>query len=228
MFNDLSSFYTSDEWRDFRSLIIHDRTTEDGLIIDEYSGKPIARAYDVILHHKIELTEENVNDYSISLNPDNIMVVSHKSHNVIHNKLGYRVRQVFIVYGAPLSGKSSFVKENAEEGDLILDIDNIWECVSGCERYVKPKRLNSVVFSIRDEILDCIRYRRGKWNTAYVIGGYPLASERERLCKELGGRPIYIESTREECKKKLREDPQGRGLGEWDKFIDEWFDRYVE
>ena len=228
MFNDLSSFYTSDEWRDFRSLIIQDRTNEDGLIIDEYSGKPIVKAYDVILHHKIELTEENVNDYSISLNPDNIMVVSHKSHNLIHNKLGYRVRQVFIVYGAPLSGKTSFVKENAEEGDLILDLDNIWQAVSGLDRYIKPKRLNSVVFSIRDTILDCIRYRKGKWNTAYVIGGYPLASERERLCKELGGRPIYIESTRENCKKNLREDPQGRGIDEWDKFIDDWFDRFVE
>lgn len=228
MFNDLSDFYTSDEWRSFREIVINDRTNEDGLILDEYTGKPILRRYDIILHHKIELTDENVRDYDISLNPENIMIVSHKTHNIIHNKLGHKARQVFIVYGAPLSGKTSYVKENAEEGDLIIDIDSIWECVSGLDRYVKPKRLNAVVFAVRDNLLDSVRYRRGKWLTAYIIGGYPLASERERLSKELGARLIYIESSREDCKRRLRESPEGRGLGEWDQFIDDWFDRFVD
>ena len=228
MFNDLSDFYQSKEWRGLIEQIKLERLNEDGQVVCEYCGKPITRSFDIIGHHKTELTDENAHDFSVSLNPDNVALVHHRCHNYIHEKLGYRVRQVFIVYGAPLSGKSTFVRENAEEGDLILDMDNIWQAVSGLDRYIKPKRLNSVVFSIRDTILDCIRYRKGKWNTAYIIGGYPLASERERLRKELGGRPIYIESTRENCKKNLREDPQGRGIDEWDKFIDDWFDRFVE
>ena len=228
MFNNLSDFYTSDEWRSFREIVINERTTEDGLILDEYTGKPILRRYDIILHHKIELTEENVNDYSISLNPDNIMIVSHKSHNLIHHKLGYSMRQVFIVYGSPLSGKTTFVKDNADEGDLILDIDNIWQMVSGLPRYQKPKRLTSVVFSVRDTIMDCIKYRRGKWNNAYIIGGYPLASERDRLRRDLGGRLVYIESSREKCLERLKEDPEGRDVSEWTRYIDEWFDRYIE
>lgn len=35
---------------------------------------------EVIAHHKTELTLQNVNDYSISLNPENIMLVSLNSH----------------------------------------------------------------------------------------------------------------------------------------------------
>ena len=132
MFNNLFEFYRSKEWADFRKVVIAERDQEDGFEHDEYTGKPIVKAYDIILHHKIELTEENVHDYTISLNPDNIMIVSHKTHNIIHNKLGYKVRGVFIVYGAPLAGKSSWVKDNMTEGDLVIDIDSIWQMVSGC------------------------------------------------------------------------------------------------
>ena len=85
MFNNLSEFYRSEEWRTFRQVVINDRMTEDGFILDEETGKPIVKRYDIILHHKEELTEENVFDYNISLNPNNIMIVSHKTHNIIHN-----------------------------------------------------------------------------------------------------------------------------------------------
>lgn len=228
MFNDLSDFYQSKEWRRLIEQIRIERVNEDGQVICEYCGKPITRMFDIIGHHREELTDENVHDYQISLNPDNVALVHHRCHNYIHNKLGHGQRQVFIVYGAPLSGKTSFIKDNADEGDLILDIDNIWQMVSGLPRYQKPKRLTSVVFSVRDTIMDCIKYRRGKWNNAYIIGGYPLASERDRLRRDLGGRLVYIESSRENCLERLKEDPEGRDVSEWTRYIDEWFDRYIE
>ena len=91
MFKDLFSFYRSREWEKFRQMVIAERVHDDGFVYDEVTEQPITKAYDIILHHKIELTEENVNDYDISLNPQNIMIVSHKTHNYIHNKLGYSV-----------------------------------------------------------------------------------------------------------------------------------------
>lgn len=223
----LDNFYTSREWVKFRHITIGERITAEGETICELCGKPIVRTYDIILHHVTELTDDNVNDYAVSLNPDNIMLLHHKCHNIIHNKLGHRERSIYLVYGAPLSGKSSYVNEVMEPGDLILDIDNIWACVSGCDRYVKPPRLNAVVFGIRDYLLDAIRYRRGKWQSAYIIGGYPLLSERERLCKELGAQEIFIECGREECINRLLQSNDGRDIEAWVKFIDEWFDRYI-
>jgi hypothetical protein len=225
-FNSLTDFYNSDEWRNFRQIVISERLTSDGFTIDEHTGKQIVRAYDIILHHKEPLTEDNMNDVNISLNPQNIMIVSHKTHNIIHNKLGYACRQVFLVYGAPLSGKTSYVRESMSEGDLIIDVDNIWQCVTGCDRYVKPNRLKSVVFKIRDCLIESVKYRFGKWNNAYLIGGYPLQSERERLIKELGAREIYIEASREECMERLKKSEDARG-DDWEKYIDEWFDKYT-
>ena len=164
----LSQFYKSNEWEALVKFLRLERVNEQGLLLCAHCGKPIVKAYDCIGHHVIELTEENYNNADIALNPDNIVLVHHRCHNKIHNKLGYSQRQVFVVYGSPLSGKSSYVKETMVEGDLIIDMDRIWQCVSGCPEYVKPNRLKSVVFSARDNLLESVKYRRGKWLNAYV------------------------------------------------------------
>lgn len=203
-----------------------ERANEDGEIICDYCGKPITRAYDIIGHHKTELTDENCNDYNISLNPDNVALVHHRCHNYIHNKFGYKERQIFLIYGAPLSGKTSYVRESMNSGDLIIDMDNIWQCISGCDRYVKPNNLKSVAFKIRNELIECARYRNGKWKNVYIIGGYPIQSDRERLCKELGAREIYIECDKEECLRRL-ETSNDRDKDEWKKYIEGWFNIYT-
>lgn len=223
MFNNLFEFYRSKEWADFRKVVIAERVKEDGFVHDEYTGKPLVKAYDIILHHKEELTEENVKDYNISLNPSNIMIVSHKSHNIIHNKLGYAVRQVYLVYGAPLSGKTSWVENNMEMGDLIIDMDSIWQAVSGCKRYIKPNRLKADVFKVRDTLLDCVKYRLGKWQSAYIIGTYALQSDRERLCKEMGAREVYIEATEGECLRRLESDEERKNIEGYEEYIRSWF-----
>ena len=221
----LYNFYRSDQWESLLKVLKLERIDNAGNIVCEFCGKPITKAYDCIGHHTIELTEENYTDANISLNPDNIQLVHHKCHNIIHNKLFSGHRQVFIVYGSPLSGKSSWVAENMAEGDLIIDIDNIWACVSGYDRYVKPARLKSVVFSVRDNLLESVKYRRGKWLNAYIIGGYPYQAERERLAESLGAREVFIDTPYEECVKRLIECTD-RDKDQWELYISDWWLQY--
>ena len=225
----LDTFYKTKEWENLLKVIKNERVNEDGELICWHCGKPITKAYDCIGHHTIFLTEDNVNDVNISLNPELIQLVHHKCHNIIHNKFGFIKKEIFLVYGSPLAGKTSFVDEVKNEGDLIIDIDNIWECVSGLDRYTKPPRLNAVVFTVRDKLMECVKYRSGKWDNAYIIGGYPLISERERLCKELGAREVYIESTKEECIARLEnlDDSDKRDKSEWLKYIENWWKQYT-
>ena len=75
-----------------------------------------------------------------------------------------------------MSGKTTWVNSVHQAGDLVVDMDSIWQCVSGLNRFQKPMALNAVVFGVRDYLIDSVRMRRGKWNNAYVIGGYPLIS----------------------------------------------------
>lgn len=218
----LYNFYRSTSWEDLLVILKAQRVNAQGFIICEECGKPIIKAYDCIGHHKTPLTEENYQDVNIALNPDNIAFVHHACHNRVHNKFGYIQRQVFIVYGSPLSGKSSYVNEAMNEGDLIVDMDNIWQCVSGCNRYIKPKRLNAIVFGIRDKLYEDIKFRRGKWQNAYVVGGFPYRMDRERLIDSLGAREIFIDTDKETCLKRL-EECGDRNPEEWEKYIDDWW-----
>lgn len=218
----LDTFYRCKPWRKLLDQIKIDRADEQGHVICEYCHKPIIKQYDIIGHHKEELTEDNVNNYTISLNPDNVALVHARCHNYIHNKLGYSRRQIYLVYGSPMAGKSTYVREAMCEGDLVIDMDSIWMAISGCDRYVKPNRLKPIAFKVRDTMLDAAKYRLGRWNNAYIIGGYPLASERERLCNELGAREIFIDTPKDECIDRLMAD-QSRDHDEWLVYINDWW-----
>lgn len=218
----LYNFYRSKEWRQLLDIIKAQRINAEGFNVCEHCGKPIIKAYDCIGHHIIELTETNYTNYNISLNAENIALVHHRCHNKIHNKLGYAQRQVFIIYGSPLSGKTSYVNDVRVDGDLIVDLDNIWQCISGCDRFVKPARLKSIVFGIRDKLIDDIKIRRGKWLNAYIIGGYPYRMDRERLADALGAREIFIDTDKETCIQRLAECGD-RDIEEWSKYIDDWW-----
>lgn len=232
MWNSLSQFYTSTEWRKFRQVVIAERINpKDGILYDEYSGKPILKSYEIILHHKIELTLQNVNDRSISLNPDNIMIVSPRSHNEIHNRFGGRVktwqRKVYYVYGAPCSGKSTFVRENMQAGDLVLDIDRLWSALSGQPEYIKPNEIKSVVFNARNAVIDSIRTRAGNWQQAFVIEGGALIGDRMRRIDALGAEDIFIDTPREECLQRLANDESRQAVqAQWVEYIDRWFADY--
>lgn len=221
-----SDFYNSREWEQFRKMVILERVDPDGLTYCEYCHKPIIKSYDCIAHHKVALTDFNIKDVSISLNPDNIMLVHHRCHNLIHNKLGKPQQQVFIVYGSPCSGKSTYVRDNMQVGDLIVDMDSIWQSISGLDRYTKPNQIKPIVFGVRDYLIDCIRTRQGKWCNAWVVGGYPYMAERERLARQLNARLIHIDTPQEECLERLINCDDGRNVDNWKKFIDDYFKNF--
>lgn len=224
----IKTFYASSKWRDFRLSLILERSKEHDGVICEKCEKLIVNPIDIHAHHKVELTPENVNDYSISLNPELIELICHGCHDNEHHRFGYKPpKKVYIVYGPPLSGKKTFVKENMERGDIVVDMDKLYEAVSMLPSYDKPDNLLTNVINIRALLLDNIKTRYGKWYNAWVIGGYADRFKRERLCDELGAELIYIEATKEECYARLDMD-EGRRyrVDEWQKYIDEWFEKY--
>ena len=104
MFENRESFYKSKEWQNLLTNLKLERTNQEGKLICEYCGKEIAKKYDCIGHHKIPLNNNNINDYTISLNPDNIMLIHFKCHNAEHHRFGFELpKKVYIVYGAPCS-----------------------------------------------------------------------------------------------------------------------------
>ena len=231
-FTSLSQFYTSDDWRKFRAGLIQKRINPaDGVLYSEHSGKPLLNSYDIVLHHIKPLTLANVNDYSVSLNPDNIMIVSQQDHNEIHSRFGYCAeRKVYYVYGAPCSGKTSFVNSIKGNSDLVIDMDSIWQCITGGARYDKPNALKQNAFAVRDCLYDMVKKRAGKWERAFIITTTAVKSIREREIALFSAEPIYIDTSREECLKRLYGDcnRQERHVKEWEGYINKWFEDYCE
>ena len=220
MFKTPRDLYHSKEWQQLRDQLMIERVNEDGQLICCRCGKPILKRYDCIGHHKIELTEENVNDFEISLNPEHIELICFRCHNMEHERFGGFRQKVYLVHGAPCAGKTTFVKEHAHSDDLILDIDAIWEAVCLSDRDHKPNRLKPNVFGIRDTIIDQIRTRTGTWRNAWVIGTYPLVTERQRVCDLLGAEPLHIDTDEATCLERAKDNEA------WQEYIHTYFDGF--
>jgi hypothetical protein len=228
MFTSLSQFYSSNEWRQLRDALIEERTNPaDGILYCQHSGKPLLLRYDIVAHHIKPLTMQNVNDYSVSLNPENILLVSQQAHNEIHARFGYCTqRKVYIVHGAPCSGKTSFVNSIKGNSDIVVDIDNLWEAVTG-KRYYKPAALKANVFAMRDALLETVRTRAGKWERAFIIEGLPYKAERERKRDVYGAELIYIDTDAQTCYERLQADESRREYADdWRKYIADYFAKY--
>ena len=225
----LKAFYHSRKWESFTKQLRLERATAEGYVICEHCGKPILKPYDCIAHHVTELTEQNVGDVSIALNPDNIKLIHFRCHNELHKRFGFNrrpIKKVYIVFGAPCSGKTSFVEENAGDNDIILEIDRLYQGITKSGVHELPQAVKSNVFKLRDSMLDMIATRYGAWENAYIIGGYPLLNERERLADRVNAdKIIYVDTPKEVCLLRLESEPNGRDRDKWRGYIDDWFAR---
>ena len=79
------AFYNSKRWTRCRDAYISNRIATDGGLCEECHEKP-----GYIVHHKIPLTPENINDVSISLNHDNLEYVCKPCHDREEGHFLYR------------------------------------------------------------------------------------------------------------------------------------------
>jgi hypothetical protein len=220
----LKSFYASERWQRFRMALIAERGP-----VCQKCHRVIGNPIDCTLHHIKELTPENVNDVTISLKPDNIMIVCHDCHDREHHRFGHQSDHgVYIVYGPPMSGKTTYVRQYMNRGDLVVDMDRLYEAVSLLPEYDKPDNLLSNVLGIHNQLIDNIKTRYGKWCSAWVVGGYADHYKRDQLANNLGAELILCDVSKEECLSRLEMD-EGRRCrkDEWTKYIGQWFDRYT-
>lgn len=202
-FHDLKSFYRSKEWTQFRQIIISERLARDGEIICEYCKKPILNSYETIAHHcNIYLTEQNVNDYSISLNPENIQLVHHGCHSKIHEK-GFQKKKVYIVFGSSQSGKSTFVNEAMLENDMVICVDRLYEAITNN----RSNKLLSTVMDLQRYLLDTVKTRKGNWTNAYVITTSIFNAKRMRDLID-PDQIIHIDTPKEICYERAKKKIQ--------------------
>ena len=225
----LDLFYKSKEWISFREQYIATRAIHDGGSRCDYCGQWIDKQNEVTIHHIEELNPDNVSDALTALNPDNMKQLHPGCHNTLHKHAAFKLKRVFIVYGPPMSGKNTYVAQRAWPGDLMVDIDEIYKALAGLPKYNKPDCLYPNAVAVQDLLLDHVKTRKGRWDNAWVIGGYPEKYKREKLAKEIGAEVIPIIISEAECRARLHTDTdRHQRQAEWEGYIAKWYERYTE
>ena len=179
-------FYNGAEWKILKKQMIERATKSDGFVYDELNGERIIMKGDIIVHHLVELTDDNINNVEVSLNPDNLRVVSFRHHNELHSRFGATPRKkVYWLFGA--GDAYPFINEHSTQEDIIVDIGRIRRAVSFSDE--RKKATDAAVFAARDAVLDCIYTRRGKWLNAWIVS----REIDERMAIQLDAYPIEIE-----------------------------------
>lgn len=242
-YENVTQFYNGQDWANCKAQVTAERL-KDGALICEHCNKVILKSFNpneknnrgaVVFHHKTPLTNQNVNDAYISINPENIAVLHWQCHNEVHDRFNGTAfaieRKVYIVTGASCSGKTTFVHERLQPGDIVLDIDDLWETFSGQPRYTKPKALKPIVFNMRRAIKEQIAIGAGTWRNAYIIESLPLATDRKREAERYKAHNteiITMEATREECLERLYAMPNGRDIKAYEEYINNYFADYTQ
>ena len=126
---------------------------------------------------------------------------------------------VYLIYGSPCSGKSTYIKKHFKDGDIVCDVDRIYSALCFNEEHQTELYTQEVASKLNDTLLDIIRNREGHWKNAYVVS---LANTKEKLNKAMkrikADEAIYIDTPFETCMERAKERPF---YFQW--IIEEWF-----
>lgn len=138
----------------------------------------------------------------------------------------YNRPDVKVVTGPPAAGKTTYVKKNRARGDLVLDVDLLWRCLGVLPPYERPNELKDVVLSVRRFIIDYCK-RPSDLERAWIIATAADPEKRNAYAEKLHADILLLKPTREECKRRLREDEhRQRHLDRHLTLVDQWFANY--
>ena len=127
---------------------------------------------------------------------------------------------VYLIYGSPCSGKSTYIKEHIKDNDLVCDVDLIYQAIGNHEAHDADLYVHEVALLLKHSLLDIIRDRKGGWSNAYVVS---IANTKDKLKTEMerikADEAIFIDTPYEVCMERAKERPF---YFQW--LIQEWFE----
>lgn len=130
------------------------------------------------------------------------------------------MRNVYLVYGAPCSGKTTYVLNHAGPSDIVIDIDRICQAISVNKLYDKPEQIVSAAMAVRNMLIQFIEEDKSIYD-AYIIGGFPQRKPRHSLVSRTHAHSIFIDTDFDTCMARAGT----RAIG-YDKVVAKWFDEF--
>ena len=133
-------------------------------------------------------------------------------------------RRVYIIDGAPGSGKTTYVKNHKQPGDLVVDLDLLAAALQGdTSAHPDYAAVMDPVLSAREAIYKTISERTGAWKNAYVISSSPNQKHIKNLADQLGGTVVTMDTDLERCISQIENDPTRRDKERDTRLAREWY-----
>lgn len=222
-----ASFYKSKAWQATRNAVMK----RDKFVCQWCLKKGLVVPAEEV-HHIKHLTNSNMYDPNINLNQDNLVALCRSCHMGHHKEAraeairralkrrqhirivdergiyfdetgDIKQRKVYIVYGPPRAGKSTFVEEHMQPFDIVIDVDAIIAAITADgARHSKQPALY-LALDIRDYLFKQLEQEATSKNfnckNVWIVGGFPKKKEREELASRLKAELILIECSIEEA-----------------------------
>ncbi len=128
--------------------------------------------------------------------------------------------KVTLVCGPPCSGKTTWVREHAEPGDLVVDWDALAVALGSPHPHAHPAPLRPFIAEARDAVTARLE-RSHNLAAAWIIATAPRHADRERLAP--GADVVVLAVDESECVRRARRD--GRP-GDTIEAIEDWWRVY--
>lgn len=241
------AFYSSMAWQRARADYINKRKAIDGGMCELCQDAPGTE-----VHHKVFLRPENIDDPDITLNPENFMLVCYDCHQREHEAARrvamLRAKQLdgqkgvliggsyyldddgepqpfkaYIVWGCPGSGKSTYVRQHMQPGDVVIDLDLIGRALSFAEKTDVPRNVERIAYDVRDYLYKQVQKRKLDAKHVWIVAGLPQRKQRLELARKLDAELIFIDSTFTECYQHALQDPERIDKALQLAIIERWF-----
>ena len=133
-----------------------------------------------------------------------------------------------IIYGAPCSGKSTFVRKNIGKKDIVYDYDALSRAITFTDKHLLSQRdhVHNFVIGFRYSLINRL-FKEKDSDTAWIIVS-KLTETFKNLVAPLDPEYIKMDATIEECYERLEADDDRPDKKGWKKKIDEWFEANKE
>lgn len=125
-----------------------------------------------------------------------------------------RRTHLILVSGPPCSGKSTYVTEHKQPGDLVIDYDAIAQALGSANTHDHPDALHPFVLRAVDALLDRLG-RAVPGQRAWLVKCMPSAGERL-----MARQHVVMDTSEAECMRRASE--AGRP-DTWQALIRDWF-----
>jgi predicted kinase len=151
---------------------------------------------------------------------------SRKTARDVRRRQGAVTVPVTIVTGPPGAGKTTYVAERAQWGDLIVDVDALYSALSGLAWYEKPDALLPFVLEARDAVLDRL-HGASELRQAWIITSEADRAELARLKQRYSATVLVLEVDTAECLRRITGDSRRENKAEqWRPIIERWWEVY--